>query len=1167
MAGGKSLAVALGIGLFALACLADTPQLILNGGFEDGEGEKAAAWGVWPPAGKHPGVSSLRDASVRKSGAFSGRLCVTSPEFEGICTWHHPNIPVRPGQECVLRFAVKAKDVQARCGVDIQFRADEKKIVGSTGAPVLKGTFDWQEQEHRFRIPDGVSFIAVIPYLSGTGTVWFDDVRLFGVPSLEAGVAQQPPKMDGDLSDPCWTEKNRASGFLTTTGDAPQRETDAWIACDAGHIYAAFRCRLKPGDALTANVKERDGQVWLDDDVELFLNPKGDYADYIQFVVNPLGTRYESQRTNAGWNAEWEAKTKVSPEEWTAEISIPISQVPVDFSVSDEWGANFCRSDKVAKEASSWSCVFGGFHSPERFGLVKHISCDLAPYHLAAARKALDAAAAGLEECRKGLAFADAPEALVGPPTKAQADIVAATREIESLLQHPKQVTNEQWRGLAARFEKIRALIEEFRGQSLRLRVFSFWKGKGIPSPAWGAAVAGPMCKVFRDGHDYSAMVSETVALSAARGECESFQVVAIPLTGDIKGCSVTATDLQGPGLIPASAISIRVVDYIKTGEPKYKTRFVGEWPDPLLPLKPMDVPLSQVQPYWVTVKVPFDAQPGLYRGMVSVESGSACRISLELTVRDFEIPKQGHLATPFGARAASIAKWYYGESAREERLSPEAWRRWCEFLLDYRLSPTSVGYSFEKRILKDDGSCDWDWTVVDGVMGAIAERVPLHSLNMARIGWLMWRGLKGGQIRTVDEGRESPRAGRVTFPKTEQWSSVERPVYADVLARKGMTGISFWIKAGDPSLAEERVDVYLNAPPRRFAAGIQVGPAEWHKVDLPLSAFHGNRGQGAMTLQDVAEVSTFQLVIARKKKPVSFLMDDIAAATAQGTVVIDDFDAGGLKKDLADDMGAKYRHWQERGWLDLGHVYGYDEAAPDDYPAVVEAYKAAVEVIPGAPIMQTYYTNKKPKELVGLVKTWCPLTANYDEEFCEERRNAGEDIWLYVCCGPAPPHGNFFIDQDAIDHRILFWQTWQKNAVGFLYWQTVYWYGLMPKKEGDATWPQAPWDQTQVATYREFKVNGDGWLIYPGPGVEPYPSVRLENIRDGIEDYEYLWLLRDAVKKAKGAGRSDALVAEAEKLLTVGDDISKTFTDFTKDPEVIQKRRNRIGEMIEKLK
>jgi hypothetical protein len=52
-----------------------------------------------------------------------------------------------------------------------------------------------------------------------------------------------------------------------------------------------------------------------------------------------------------------------------------------------------------------------------------------------------------------------------------------------------------------------------------------------------------------------------------------------------------------------------------------------------------------------------------------------------------------------------------------------------------------------------------------------------------------------------------------------------------------------------------------------------------------------------------------------------------------------------------------------------------------------------------------------------------------------------------------------------------------------------------------------------------EGGINGDGVLVYPGQDVKysnedrgipgPVASIRLKNIRRGMQDYEYLWLAR----------------------------------------------------------
>ena len=52
---------------------------------------------------------------------------------------------------------------------------------------------------------------------------------------------------------------------------------------------------------------------------------------------------------------------------------------------------------------------------------------------------------------------------------------------------------------------------------------------------------------------------------------------------------------------------------------------------------------------------------------------------------------------------------------------------------------------------------------------------------------------------------------------------------------------------------------------------------------------------------------------------------------------------------------------------------------------------------------------------------------------------------------------------------------------------------------------------------------NGDGFLLYPGKPIGhagPVSSIRLEQAREGVEDYEYLYLLRSLAARAKTANR-----------------------------------------------
>ena len=69
-----------------------------------------------------------------------------------------------------------------------------------------------------------------------------------------------------------------------------------------------------------------------------------------------------------------------------------------------------------------------------------------------------------------------------------------------------------------------------------------------------------------------------------------------------------------------------------------------------------------------------------------------------------------------------------------------------------------------------------------------------------------------------------------------------------------------------------------------------------------------------------------------------------------------------------------------------------------------------------------------------------------------------------------------------------------------------------------------------------------------------PINSIRWENLRDGLEDYEYLWLFQQAV-------------APDRALLTVPEAISLDLTHFTTDPRLLLAHRARLALELEARK
>lgn len=267
--------------------------------------------------------------------------------------------------------------------------------------------------------------------------------------------------------------------------------------------------------------------------------------------------------------------------------------------------------------------------------------------------------------------------------------------------------------------------------------------------------------------------------------------------------------------------------------------------------------------------------------------------------------------------------------------------------------------------------------------------------------------------------------------------------------------------------------------------------------------------------------------------------------------------------------VAAYVKEWEREGLPREVHIYGYDEPNPGNYPFLIDAYRRIREAAPGYPIMQTL-GDPNPRALAGLVDIWCPLTPALTSDFYRERLAAGDRLWGYTCCSPKPPYANFFIDEPALDHRILFWQLRQAGATGFLYWCVCYWDGLPNAASGKPCFPDVPIHLRDLATYKSYKDNGDGFLVYPGRERKPWPSIRLETIRDGIEDYEYLGLLQrlvDSTGRLPTRQRPpQEMLARAQELCRVPTSISNSMTQYTKTPALVLERREQVGDMIEEL-
>jgi hypothetical protein len=141
---------------------------------------------------------------------------------------------------------------------------------------------------------------------------------------------------------------------------------------------------------------------------------------------------------------------------------------------------------------------------------------------------------------------------------------------------------------------------------------------------------------------------------------------------------------------------------------------------------------------------------------------------------------------------------------------------------------------------------------------------------------------------------------------------------------------------------------------------------------------------------------------------------------------------------------------------------------------------------------------------------------------------NAGE-YWWFHSVEPYAPYPNIRLDNLPIEARVAGWQSALYGVDGYEYFWMTDW--SANKDTRDVPWPRR-------AAQWKTGMSGAGTLCYPDERGLPMPSLRLVNLRDGLEDWALVEML---------AARSDA----AGRRQLVGK-VTTGLDRYTTDPQVV---------------
>lgn len=692
----------------------------------------------------------------------------------------------------------------------------------------------------------------------------------------------------------------------------------------------------------------------------------------------------------------------------------------------------------------------------------------------------------------------------------------------------------------------------------------------------------------------------DAVRIRVARNEREAAQFVLRP-SRPLQALQVSPRPLEGASgaVLPAEAVEVLRVGYVPVSQPTDSVGVAGAWPDPLPPLKgTLDLAANENQPFWVRIRAAADTPAGEYRGSIRLEAGEwHAEVPLEVEVFDFTLPDRSTCVSAFGFDPG-LAFQYHNVSDEADRRA--VFEKYLALLGDHHISIYNpavldpIVYSWphlplwqggQRAVSPEDGENTClllrDDSETEGVSSLYDKKLPVSEKGI-RVAFTYKTGVPGHEfIITIlhhdDTGNWMPGKNRdIVITGDGSWqpyevvignfpegaSQYQLRLWATRYAEDGhytgevwFDGVQVTDVASGASLISERF-----TPPDKEALEVMFTPEfDWTNWDAAMTRAFEKYGFNSFSLPVPGMGGgTFherwepELLGHREGTP-----EYEIAFTAW--------------------CRAAEAHLREKGWLDESFIYWFDEPEPDDYAFVMNGFRKLKEAAPG---LNRMLTEEVTPELIGGPNIWCPVSFNYDYEKARRRQAEGETIWWYICTGPKQPYATLFIDHPGTELRVWLWQTWERSIEGILIWQSNYW-------TSEAAYPDAPQNpykdpmgwvsgySTPAGARRPWG-NGDGRFLYPpeaaadgrpdGPVFDvPVGSIRLDMLRDGIEDYEYFVILRGLVEAfEKNHSESEARLYRA--LLEVPDTVSTSLTEFTWDPAPLEAHREAVARAIMQL-
>ena len=1085
---------------------------VQNGGVERGAGGVPAGW-------QHDRGDEKHRAEWVGEKPHAGERCLRTTVAEGAePSWiatRQCGIHVTGGTRYRLTGWVRAENVVGEAGWYVHLEPEKGSFLAAHHAGAGGGTYGWKQVTAEFTAPEKAVRASLGTVLRGTGTAWFDAVRLerLDPPRL---AATPLPRETMDLRP-----VGGGQAWLDPAGAAAPRQRMAYraynfsakdaagggadgraglVSVDLAALAGRLRAPLERGALVVACGKDVLEHVTVGDrllfEADVPARSVCDYHVYAATAPAATGAAGPGDAAAAAADRAAYARLLASPRNMVRNPSFEAAD-----GLPDAWTGG---TEKPRAGGAAATLAEGGLFGERcvRIHVPEGAKAGWIGWHQAHAVRAgqtylyaawvkcegISGSAVCLHaHCRT----ADGAMCKTGAYTSVGSPLEGThgwTLLAGTLTMPPDGAKLElhltmNARGTLWHDGVLLAAVQEAAPLGLQARRRRTPDGLAV----WPV---NPVVKVFR--WDAPPEKPAPARLYAARNEAEPLQLaVRSPTGAGGVGVRVEVDPPKGPGGAVLDTIETAVVGYVPIDHPtsyyrsespawhrKYPRRpgrcdgWAGWWPDPLLPGKTFALESDRTQPVWVTVHVPKDAPAGDYRGAVRLVAGGG-------------------------------EKWRGGSPHPPRTGAPnEASAAGTET----RRAQTGAAVLAEVPLTVHV----WDF--------ALPEEAHVKAIYDVRLHGRWWRDDIGG----------------------------DRQAY---LKR-------FW-----KFMAERRVSPnhIQPAPTIRYKNG---------KVEADFAAYDEAAAYYFDVLGLPHTYTPWQFYCFGWGHPPRTMCGE---APYPGAFPYEGADRSQLrpeyKRAYQACLRAYWNHMKEKGWADRVVLYISDEPHDRRHEYVVQQMKALCamihEVDPAIPIYSSTWHHQPAWD--GSLDVWgVGHQGRTPVDTMRAIRRRGDTLWFTTdgeMCTDTPycaverllPHYCFHWGAEAYEFWGVDWLTYNPYDYG--------WHAYIHQS-----------DRPGSSYYVRYP-NGDGYLAYPGSpmGREgPVSSIRLEQAREGVEDYEYLTLLQQRIAAAKKAGRAtaeaEAVLDEAAGLVTIPNPGGRYATRILPDPDAVLRLKERVARAIEAL-